>query len=276
MRADRTAIFTDLDGTLFGPDGLVSPENRAAIEAYIAEGGRFAVATGREPANALRFLGDLPMNAPSVVLNGAAVYDYAAGEYLYTVFLDKGRVEPALRALLDGLPLPELQAYTRRGICYCTPEAMAQPQLLRLHKPCVFTTLDELADEPFFKCFLYAPPERDAALTEALLALEAAGAARHVPGTTDVGGRITYHELLPMEASKGEALRFLRSHPALRGRTIIAAGDYWNDYELLREADISVAPANSIPEIRAMCDHTAAANHDHTIRDVIRRIIPAL
>ena len=42
-------IISDLDGTLIPRGGVISQENRQAIEAFVAEGGRFAIATGRTP-----------------------------------------------------------------------------------------------------------------------------------------------------------------------------------------------------------------------------------
>ncbi len=43
----------------------------------MAEGGRFAIATGRALAAFLRYADEVPMNAPGVVCNGAALYDFA-------------------------------------------------------------------------------------------------------------------------------------------------------------------------------------------------------
>ena len=123
---------------------------------------------------------------------------------------------------------------------------------------------------------MYAPIENEDRLMARLLEGEEAGIFRHVPGTTDVGGPITYHEILPMDASKGEAIRFLREHPSIRGRTILAAGDYWNDYELLEQADIAVAPANAIDEIKAICQYTTVSNNEHVIKHIIEDIIPVL
>ena len=276
MRADQTVLLTDLDGTLFSSSGVVSPENRKAIDAYIAAGGMFAIATGREPANALTFIGDLPQNAPAIVVNGCGVYDFARSEYVKCWFLDRDRLIPCLRELLAAFPDMELQAYTERGICYCTPEETAHPQLLAMHFPRTFTTLDALTDASFFKCFLYAPIEREPALMERLRAEEAAGIFRHVPGTTDVGGPITYHEMLPPGVSKGTAVDFLREYPAIRGRTILAVGDFWNDYELLQAADVAVAPANAIDEIKAVCRYTTVSNNEHVIKHIVEDILPAL
>ena len=276
MRADQTVLLSDLDGTLFSSSGAVSRENREAIDAYIAAGGMFAIATGREPANALTFIGDLPQNAPAIVVNGCGVYDFARSAYVRCWFLDRDRLVPWLRELTAAFPDMELQIYTDRGICYCTPRETAHPQLLAMHSPCTFTTLDALAGASFFKCFLYAPLVREPALMERIRAGEAAGLFRHVPGTTDVGGPITYHEMLPRNVSKGSAVGFLRELPSIRGRTILAAGDFWNDYELLEAADIAVAPANAIDEIKAICRYTTVSNNEHVIKHIVEDILPTL
>ncbi len=276
MTPEKTAIYTDLDGTLFNTRGDVSPENRAAIVSYIAAGGRFAVCTGREPKNARHFIGDLPQNSPAVVVNGCGVFDFAADEYRRCWTLDRTRVVPFLRELMDAFPEMELQAYTETGICYCTPEETAHPQLRAMHDPCVFTTLDAVEKTPILKCFLYAPEKFEEAIMGRVRAGEAEGLFRHVPGTTDVGGAITYHELLPPDVSKGSAIRFLRTLPDLAGRTILGAGDYWNDYELLEEADVAVAPKNAIDEIKAICHYTTVTNNDHVVKHIIEDILPNL
>lgn len=276
MRAEETLLLSDLDGTLFQSDGAVSRENREAIEAYIAAGGMFAIATGRDPHNALTFIGDLPQNAPAVVINGCGVFDFARDEFLHGWHLDMERITPYLYELMAAFPDMELQAYTDIGIRYCTPRETANAQLMAMHEPCVFTTLEALAGRSFFKFFLYAPEERETALMAHLRAGEEAGLFRHVPGTTDVGGAITYHEMLPRDVSKGTAVRYLRQLPALRGRTILAVGDFWNDYELLEEADIAVAPANAIDEIKAICRFTTVSHNDHAIKHILEDIIPIL
>lgn len=276
MLPEKTILYSDLDGTLFSSSGVVSEENRAAISRYIAAGGLFAIATGREPGNALSFIGELPQNAPAIVVNGCGVYDFAKREYLRCWHLDRERLLPFLRDMLAAFPDMELQAYTENGICYCTPRETANPQLLAMHNPCVFTTLDALADAAFLKCFLYAPEEREAAIMARIRAGEAQGLFRHVPGTTDVGGPITYHELLPPDASKGGCVEYLRGVPGIAGRTVVAAGDYWNDYELLKAADIAVAPANAIDEIKAICRYVGVSNNEHLMKWIIDELIPRL
>ena len=275
MRPEQTILFSDLDGTLFNSEGRLSPENRAAIERYIAAGGAFALSTGRTPPNLLRYIGDLPTNAPSIVLNGAAVCDLRTLEYAFCAHLDRAGVDPVLRWALEQIPGVDIQLYTEEDIIYCTPEATANPAYLELHRPVKFLTLDALGDRPLIKALLLPPPEHYGALEEGLRRF-GEDQFLPVPGTAAVGECFRYYELMPRGANKGAALARLRSHPALAGRAVLAAGDYWNDYELLQEADVPVCPANAIDEIKAICKFVTVACDDHAIARVIDEIIPQL
>ncbi|MBR1660538.1 MAG: HAD hydrolase family protein [Oscillospiraceae bacterium] len=275
MKAEQTALFTDLDGTLFNSRGEVSQENRAAIEHYMAEGGVFAISTGRAPYNALRFIGDLPTNAPSVVYNGAGIYHFATGEYGFVKHLEPEKTFPLFRWTMDNIPGANVQLYTDTQILYCTPLEKAQPEFLEIHQPCRYAALDTLRDTPIVKALILAEERYMDALGEMLKA-HAEGSYDLKLGAVILGERISYYELMPPEATKGAALRTLRTHPLVAGRTILAAGDYWNDYELLQEADVPVAPGNAIDEIKALCRFTTVSNDGHAIKHIIEDIIPAL
>lgn len=275
MEYSKTVLFSDLDATLFNSRGEVSPENLAAIRRYMEQGGKFAISTGRQPDNAMWYLREVFTNAPSVVLNGSATYDFATGEYGNCVYLDRAALWTYLRRMLSELPGMDIQMYCRAGIRYITPREQAQPQMLSLHNPCRFVTPESMEREDIFKCLLYAPP----ALEQGLLDILRPGDGkdfRIVPGTTDVGGVITYYELLPLGVSKSTAIDALRDDPSLSGRIFLAAGDYWNDYEMLKAVDIAVAPANAIDEIKAICRYVTVSNNDHCIARIIDELIPSL
>ena len=275
MRYEETVLFSDLDGTLFDSRGEISSENRLAIEEYKARGGKFAISTGREPRNAMTYVKENFTNAPSVAINGAAVYDFGTGEYLYTVTIPRRGIDPVIRRVMAGFPRCDVQLYTPAGIVYITPESQANRPFLSLHEPCFFSTPEKQEGEDVYKCMFFSPEDiKDRVRSE----LESGNGLdyRVVPGTTDVAGVLTYYELLPVNASKGSALTFLRSHPDLAGRTFIAAGDYWNDYEMLMAADVAVAPANADEGIKKVCRFVTASNNDHAIARIIRDIIPTL
>lgn len=275
MQASETILFSDLDGTLFDSQGRISQRNRDAIEKYIADGGKFAIATGRIPCNVLNLIGTLPTNAPSVALNGAEAYDFRTGAHIFTKYLNRETLDPLLQWALAEIPDVELQMYTASEIIYCTPEEKAQPTLLELHRPCRFTTYAAMLGQPIVKCLLYAPPAQEEKLATRLRECEA-GNYHLTPGSVLIGERISYYELMPLDSDKGIALHSLRTHPDVIGRRVLAVGDYWNDYEMLREADVAIAPANAIPEIRQLCDEITTSNDEDAIARIIMSIIPNL
>ena len=276
MRFDHAAILTDLDGTLFNSSGEVSVEDRAAIHDFTDRGGLFAIATGREPHNARCFLPDLPINGPSIVLNGAAVYDFTREQYQSTVMIDK---EAALDVLLycqsQELPLDQ-QVYTTDGIFYASPLDVADPGFLRIHQPTSCLPLTELARKDWFKLVLL---EREldalAPMREYLKWKGYDHRLNLVEGTTDVVKVGKYQELLPLGVHKGTGMTAIRKLPVYAGRTVYAVGDYWNDLELLQSADVPCAPENAIEEVKAVCAHTLTSHNASPIADLIYRIIDA-
>ena len=84
---DNTIVYTE-DALYAGaPTPDISPENRAAIEHFMAGGGTFCVATGRAKPSFEPIRRRIPSNGPAILFNGAAIYDFRAEKYLCTAFL---------------------------------------------------------------------------------------------------------------------------------------------------------------------------------------------
>ena len=84
---DNTILNTERPRRTGGPIPPVSQGNLTAIRYFMAEGGRFAVATGRALPAFRMFADKVPMNAPAIVCNGAALYDFEAETYLDSILL---------------------------------------------------------------------------------------------------------------------------------------------------------------------------------------------
>ena len=277
MRYDRAAILTDLDGTLFNSKGEVSKEDRAAIRAFIAGGGLFAVGTGREPHNARRHLPDVPLNGPSIVLNGAAIYDFVHRRYVSSIPMDKAAAKDVLEHCQnEGWPL-DLQVYTTDGIYYASPLEIADPGFLRIHQPTIYQPMDKLLDKVWIKTVLL---EREVdALAPMRAYLKEKGYDKRlalVEGTTDVVKVGKYQELLPKDVNKGTGMAAVRQLSVYAGRTLFAVGDYWNDVELLQAADVPCCPENAIDEVKALCAHILPSHNDSTLAALIRDVLPTL
>ncbi|MBD5134242.1 MAG: HAD hydrolase family protein [Clostridiales bacterium] len=127
---DGVLLYSDYDDTLYNSAHTVSPENHAAIRYFQENGGRFSVATGRAHRTFTPQIAreGLSLNAPVVLSNGAALYDYEADRYLTRTFLDEAA--PARFAQLCArFPDLAFEAYHGEDIYVHNPNAVTVEHL---------------------------------------------------------------------------------------------------------------------------------------------------
>ena len=116
---DGMLLVSDYDNTLRYTEGAlrgsgevppVNPRNWEAIRHWMAEGGVFAMATGRALAAFRRQAEEIPTNAPCIVDNGGAIYDLAAEKYLVKRFLADSSLE-RIALVMDAFPEVSLELY---------------------------------------------------------------------------------------------------------------------------------------------------------------------
>lgn len=270
MNYCEAALFTDLDGTLFNSDSKVSEENRAAIEHFISQGGAFGISTGRAPENAKMLLPDIPINTWSVVTNGAAAHLFSENITMVQNRLDKDILKPLAEWVLQNLPQINIMLCTDSGLLFLSPMALADQAFWDSHQPMRPCSIADALQFEWMK-FLFSGPRPLLEKLEHYAKQLGVAQKAEMVYTNPV-----YLEFLPFHVNKGACLQSLRQQPSLTRRRFIAIGDYYNDLELLRQADIAVAPANALPEVKALAHHIVSSNDDHALADLIYRIIPTL
>lgn len=159
---DGVLFYSDYDDTLYNTAHTVSPENHAAIRYFQENGGRFSVATGRAHRTFTPQLEreGLALNAPVVLSNGAALYDYGADRCLVETFLD-GDAPARLGSLFRDFPDLALEAYHGDSIYVYNPNLVTTEHLKRVggrQTPCAvpdmptpWTKVILEQDEPYLK-----------------------------------------------------------------------------------------------------------------------------
>ena len=267
-------IISDLDGTLIPRGGVISAENRQAIADFVAEGGLFAVATGRTPEAAAGYVEGLPINAPSVFFNGAMLYDWAAKKVLKTMPLTAGDMDnlwPAFAAkALAEFPEACIEVYTADNCHIITPEANDDPRLPHEYYRYVHTDLAKLTDTlktpwlKFFACDKHEHLEKYVALAEKM------GVA---PLANGFYSEDNYYEFVAAGVSKGTMVEEIRKLPEWQGYRIIAAGDFLNDNEMLQLADVGVASGNAHEMTKAAADVIGCTVEEHLMPWIIEHVI---
>lgn len=256
-------LLSDIDGTLYTkpPNRFIPPRNYTALKAFMESGGRFAVATGRSIRSAQAVIGDLPMNCPAILLNGGCLYDFRSGSALWECFLPWES-----RAFIEEVHRfdPQIGIEVHVGIdLYCLyyskeseHHVLAERDQFSLHH------LDEIPQEGWSKILFASSPERIDRLQSYLQARENAS-------YYFVRSEATYYELLPTEATKGNALRRLSKLLDIPLDKTFAIGDYYNDIELLKAAGYSAAVGNAPPAVQKSAGYIACPCAEGAVADFI-------
>ena len=263
---DGYYLYCDLDGTLFDDDKRVSMENRVAIEAFVREGGRFGVATGRAPSIIGAIERDLPVNAPCILLNGAGLYDLAEKQFLAMHPIDSALTERVISRAVPLSPNVCPQIFNATGIYETNPNQRDDPQTVIEHMPVTQVSIDQVP-QPFLKFllahtaanldFLHKTLEQEG-LFEGLSAFRSADA---------------YLEFVALGVNKGTALEDVRARCG-NVKKILAIGDYNNDLEMVALADIGGAPANAIDKVKSAADIVlAASNNESCVAEFLARAL---
>ena len=251
---DGVLLASDFDNTLlYTEDALRSgkpvpplPErNREALEYFMAQGGRFAVATGRALAAFIRYADMVPMNAPGVVCNGAAIYDFEKGEYLETAMLDAAARERG-QAVLDRFPGVAVEAYHIDNVIH----AVHINDICRQHEHITKAALTEapsLLDVPLPLGKLLFEAEHET-LEKVLAYLVEQGWAEDYELIFSVSHLL---EMTIKGANKGGMVRRLAARLGVSMEHVYCAGDEANDISMLTAAAQGFAPANCSAAVRA-------------------------
>ena len=271
-RFDGVLLASDFDNTLLytedalrsgGPVPDLPERNRQALEYFIAEGGRFAVATGRALAAFIRYADMVPMNAPGVVCNGAAIYDFAKGEYLETAMLDAAARERG-QAVLDRFPGVAAEAYHIDNVIH----AVHINDICRQHEhitKAALTEMPSLLDVPLPLGKILFEAEHGL-LEEVLAFLQAQGWAEDYELIFSVSHLL---EMTTRGANKGGMVRRLAARLGIPMERVYCAGDEANDLSMLTAAAEGFAPANAAPAVRASGATIVCHAREGAIADII-------
>ena len=269
---DGVLLASDFDNTLIYTDdclrnGLpmppLSPENRAALEYFMAEGGKFSIATGRALAAFAPVAQLVPFNAPCVVCNGAAIYDWQAQAYLEFSLLEES-VLPRAQAVLDAFPTVAVEAYHIENVIH----AVHPNEITRNHEHLTRVGTVEcgsMAEVPL--------PLGKLLFEEQRPVLEQVAEFLRWRGWADnyeliFSGR-TLLELTGKGANKGGMVLRLAERLGIDRRHIYCVGDESNDISMLTAARRGFAPANCIPAVRDCGAAIVSDARDSALRDVV-------
>ncbi len=246
---DGIMIYSDWDGTLY-VNGEVPSENRAAIKYFQSNGGKFGICTGRYHAFTEQFYEFVTPNTYHINLNGAYIFNPDTQSVIYEGFTDERLFDVIDKALATDAVFSNVQFCTNENdmrITLTPCEYRAQKAELmqkKLYKALFWSENDELGDKN----------------AEILSKIEFDGYIAARSWRTGI-------ELLRYENTKGIAVR--RAKALSGSRILICVGDYENDIEMLKAADISYAVGNALDSVKKHATYITVPAEDSAIAKII-------
>ncbi|MBR0535900.1 MAG: Cof-type HAD-IIB family hydrolase [Clostridia bacterium] len=257
MNFKNVLLASDFDGTLKNDDGIITDDVKSAISRFMSNGGYFTVCTGRILQGFHLYSKDY-INAPVLLGNGAMAYDYEKKSVIFNDAIGEEGLA-SVKDILNIFPDIPIEFYNIDCVCAIN---------LNKHSEQHFTSqgID-------FK--IIQRPE-DAPLPWTKVMIAAHGCSRQVQEILDKHPEINYLrttgdyvEILKKGVDKGTGLLKLAKHLKCEQCDIYAAGDGYNDVEMLVAAAGGFVPENGSPEALAVGKYITRSNNKGCIAHAI-------
>lgn len=234
-------LVGDFDDTLYGKDKVIPPANLRALDYFLAQGGRFTVATGRAHTTFAPYAHLLPINAPVVLFNGAALYDFQADTMLLQTFLDDSAPKD-LAALGTAIPELGFEIYHGEDIYVFHPNWVTQYHMGVVGKDYTCCPIEDMPT-PWTKVIVQQ--EHDILLNARQWLTE------HCAGKYEtIFSNRLYLEMTDRGSTKGGMVDELARRLGIRPENVYCVGDNQNDIPMLERSAIPFAPSNCAEAVK--------------------------
>lgn len=264
-------LACDIDGTLM-IDGKINPRNIEKINFFISEGGYFSLSTGRTVGAVAPVLEKIKKVSPSVVANGCMLYDFENECVLDELFLDKNDYRIAEKVIGLGLNVG-VEAHSGKNILtlYETSETKDHQEYEWLNA--INISFKDACNCRWNKVVYLFDNTDDLSAVKRMISEEETSSL-FVDTSAEFGGRKrNYYEQFPKGVSKYSALCRLCKIMNVKSGGLFAMGDYYNDLEMIKNADISAVPAGTPEDIKPFADYIAESCEDGAVADFIEYLI---
>ena len=262
---DKSILITDMDNTILSDKLIIEQRDIGSIKKLQASGGHFTVSTGRSYPMMKRYSQWLGLNEPAVLLNGSLIYDYGTDKILWSNTLPKEALD-FVSDVYKAFPEIAIELLTETEIYVLRENYQSIRHLGRENVEYKFTELEAMRNKKICKVLFALPSEKMPELDEYVK--------NNKPNNINyVISQPVYLEFLPIGSTKAEANRKMLELTGRADMKIFAIGDYYNDREMILDADFGVTVENAPDEIKSISKLIVSKCEDGAITDLVEYMI---
>lgn len=264
---DGCLLASDIDGTLV-INGYINPKNVEKIRFFVDEGGCFSLATGRTVGALKPILRVIGKVGPSVVANGCMIYDCKMGVALTNKCIPSSDYHIADMIANSGIDVG-VEIHSGEDILVTRRNSETEDHERYEELDSADVSFEEACRYDWNKVvYMFRSPD-DVLKIKQLLNGVPHNSAFVDTSATLFGVKRYYYEQTPKGITKSAALDELKKILKIKDGCRFAIGDYYNDLEMIKNADIGAATVESPDDIKALADYVTVACKEGSVADFI-------
>ncbi len=267
---ENCLLASDVDGTLVDT-GRISERNIEKIKYFCEQGGTFVIATGRSSGaiGQVFNLIDKSLVGPCIFLNGGMIYDFKTEKQLYADVLPE-HTKLYANIVLEKHPDIGIEVHSdsRIFVLKATAETELHEDYELLERE--YVTFEDIKNENWNK-ILYACDNQETCdnLAKTLREVGEGECFFVQTGVVMDGVMHIYFEQMPSGTNKGKGLKKLCEILKIKKGGCFAIGDFYNDLEMLKAADISATMGDAPEDIKEIVNFVGGTCLEGGVADFI-------
>ena len=257
---DGVLLVSDYDDTFLATDHKVPPRNYAALEYFQSEGGLFTIATGRAHRTFAPHLHLAPVNAPVVLSNGSALYDFQQDKMLLQTMLPDTCLED-LTDILTRWPSLGAEFYHGEDIFVHNPNYITDAHMKKVGTDYTVCSVPEMP-RPWTKVILQEENPLQKQVQRYILDT-------YGDEYEAVFSNHYYLELTRKGSTKGGMVDEIVKRLSLNPQKVYCVGDNQNDIPMLARSAIPFAPGSCAQEVKDWGARLLCHCDDGVIGDIV-------
>lgn len=266
-RSCKNLLFTDMDGTLLRDDSTVSLRMKQELDRITDAGHRLILTSGRPLPAILEVCEEAGLTYPGMIIisnNGGYIYDWDEDKAILEYRLSQ--VDMAYIISKAGEFGIHIHGYTKSHIVCREMNDELRYYTRRIHMPLKYVTdIAGALPQGSYKLQAISLTDHDALVKFRDSLIDYCGDRIQMIFSNE-----QYLEILPGQAGKGNAIRFVADYLPVPHSHTFAAGDAENDISMLLAAHVGIAMQNATDAVKASADIiTALDNNNDGLLEVL-------